>query len=51
MDLDQLADTIADRLSEHIISSFKVDSIVTVLLEKHGKELEDLMTSAIVERM
>ena len=51
LDLDQLADGIAAKLSEEILTSLKIDTIVATLLEKFGGEVEEALTSAIIERM
>ena len=42
LDLDQLADAIAAKLSDHIIGSFKVDSITDTFLLAPGFRAESL---------
>ena len=51
LDTDQLADAIAGKLSEQLLTNLKVDTIVSKLLEKYGSELEEGITAAIVEKM
>ena len=51
LDTDQLADAIAGKLSERLLTSLQVDSIVSTLLEKYGSELDEAITAAIVEKM
>ena len=47
--LEELSDTIATKLSEQILSRLQVDTLVATLLEKYGDELENAITTAIME--
>ena len=51
IDTDGLAETIGAKLSEQILSSLKIDSIVSTLMEKYSTEVEEAITSAIIEQM
>ena len=51
LDLDQLADGIASKLSAEILTSLKIETIAATILEKIGGEVEEALTSAIIERM
>ena len=51
LDLEQLSENIAQKLSEHILTHLELDSVVMAIIGKHGGEVEAAITSAIIERM
>ena len=51
LDVDQLAEAIGDKLSEQMLGSLHTDAIVARLVEKYGPEVEEALTSAIIERL
>ena len=51
LDLEQLSENIAQKLSEHILTHLELDSVVRAIMDKHGGAVEDALTSALIRRM
>ena len=51
LDVEQLSETIAIKLSDEVLARLQVDTLVATLLEKYGNELENAITTAIMERI
>ena len=51
LDVEQLSETIAIKLSDEVLARLQVDTLVATLLEKYGSELENAITTAIMERI
>ena len=51
LDMDALAESLADKLGEKMVESLNVDRIVTTLFDKHSDELQQGLVEAIVQRL
>ena len=51
LDMDALAESLADKLGGKMVGSLNVDRIVTTLFDKHSDELHQGLVEAIVQRL
>ena len=51
LDIDKLADSVAEQIGERIMADFAINSLVDGLLQKYQHELQAQITEAIVERL
>lgn len=51
LDIDQLADSVAEQISERIMANFAISVLVDRLLQKYQHKLQAHITEAIVDRL
>ena len=51
LDIDKLADSVAEQIGERIMANFAINSLVDGLLQKYQHELQAQITEAIVDRL
>ena len=51
LDIDKLADSVADQISERIMANFATSDLVDRLFQKYQAELQASITEAIVQRL
>ncbi len=51
IDMETLAQSLADKLGEKLMQSLSVDDLVTKLFDKHGDDMRQGLTDAILEHL
>ena len=51
LDLNKLASTLADSLSQKLLGSLDVDRLTNLVMSKYGEELEEKLISAIIDHL
>ena len=51
LDIEKLAESVADQISERILATFATSDLVDILLQKYQEEVQASITEAILERL
>ena len=51
LDIDKLADSVAEQIGERIIANFATSELVDKLFQKYQEELQANITEAIIQRL
>ena len=51
LDLEKLASTLADSLSQKLLGSLDVDRLTNLVMSKYGEEIEEKLISAIIDHL
>ena len=51
LDIDKLADSVAEQIGERIIANFAMDALVDKIFQKYQLELQAQITEAIIQQL
>ena len=51
LDIEKLAESVADQISERILATCATSDVVDILLQKYQEEVQASITEAILERL